>query len=133
MGSVSLVTGGAGFIGSHLTEALAAQGERVRVLDNFSTGQRSNLSSIRPVPEIIEGDVADPDAVARSLRDVQTVYHLAAIASVQKSLEDPLATHRGCATGTLTVLDAARRAGIRRFVYAASASAYGIPAGGVPG
>jgi UDP-glucose 4-epimerase len=131
MGSVSLVTGGAGFIGSHLTEALAAQGHRVRVLDNFSTGQHSNLTAIRPAPEIVEGDVADADSVGRAMHDVEAVYHLAAVASVQKSIEDPLASHRVCATGTITVLDAARRAGVRRVVYAASASAYGIPTGEV--
>jgi UDP-glucose 4-epimerase len=127
---ITLVTGGAGFIGSHLVEALAARGERVRVLDNFSTGQRGNLTAIRPAPEIIDGDVADP-SITGAMRDVHTVYHLAAVASVQKSLEDPLETHRVCATGTLNVLHAARQAGVRKLVYAASASAYGIPAGDV--
>jgi UDP-glucose 4-epimerase len=123
---VTLVTGGAGFIGSHLVEALARKGEHIRVLDNFSTGQRSNLTAIRPAPEIVEGDVADA-SIDDAMRDVHTVYHLAAVASVQKSLEDPLETHRVCASGTLNILNAARRAGARKFVYAASASAYGLP------
>src|SRR5438105_1966826 len=131
MTPVSLVTGGAGFIGSHLVEALAPHGRPVRVFDNFSTGQRSNLAAIRPAPEIIEGDVSDASAVAGAMRDVGIVYHLAAVASVQQSIEDPLSTHRVCASGTMNVLSAARRAGVQRFVYAASASAYGIPAGEV--
>src|SRR5947209_15620835 len=131
MSEVYLVTGGAGFIGSHLVEALAAAGNRVRVLDDFRTGQRGNLAAVRPAPEIVEGDVADPDAVARAVAGVDTVFHLAALASVQRSVEDPAATHRVCASGTLHVLDAARRAGVRRVVYAASSSAYGIPAGDV--
>src|SRR5205814_6324606 len=92
--SMIVVTGGAGFIGSHLVEALAAQGRRVRVFDNFSTGQRSNLAAIRPAPEVVEGDVADAGAVAGAMRDGGIVYHLAAVASVQQSIEDPASTHR---------------------------------------
>jgi UDP-glucose 4-epimerase len=122
-----LVTGGAGFIGSHLVEALTAQGRRVRVLDDLSTGLKTNLAAVRPAPELIDGDVGDAAAVARAVAGVEVVYHLAALASVQKSVEDPAATHRVCATGTLHVLDAARRAGVRRVVYAASSSAYGVP------
>lgn len=131
MSKIRLVTGGAGFIGSHLVEALAAAGEPVRVLDDFTTGMRDNLAHVRPHLEVIEGDVSDPDVVARAVRDVEVIYHLAALASVQRSVEDPATTHRVCDTGTLTVLDAARRAGVRRVVYAGSASAYGVPAGDV--
>lgn len=128
MGDVCLVTGGAGFIGSHLVESLAQQGRRVRVLDDFSTGLRDNLAHVRPAPEVIEGDVSDADVVRRACEGASVVFHLAALASVQRSIEAPADTHRVCATGTLLVLDAARRAGVRRVVYAASSSAYGIPA-----
>jgi UDP-glucose 4-epimerase len=131
MRDLILVTGGAGFIGSHLVEALTRQGRRVRVLDDFSTGQSSNLRPIQPAPEIVEGDVADPAAVERAVRDVGVVIHLAALASVQRSLEAPADTHRVCTSGTLHLLDAARRAGVRRLVFAGSSSAYGIPAGPV--
>jgi UDP-glucose 4-epimerase len=131
MSELCLVTGGAGFIGSHLVERLTAQGQRVRVLDDCSTGLRSNLDHVHPSPELIIGDVADPAAVARATDGVGVVYHLAAMASVQKSVEAPAETHRVCDTGTHTVLDAARRTKVRRVVYAASASAYGIPAGEV--
>lgn len=130
-GEQCLVTGGAGFIGSHLVEGLTARGWRVRVLDNFSTGQRGNLAHVQPPPDVREGDVTDPGAVAAAVQGVQVVFHLAALASVQASVEDPLRSHHVCATGTLNVLDAARRAGVRRVVYAASASAYGLPAGDV--
>jgi UDP-glucose 4-epimerase len=131
MTELCLVTGGAGFIGSHLVEALAAAGRPVRVLDDFSTGRRDNLAAARRAPEVVEGDVADPAAVGRAMAGVGLVFHLAALASVQRSVEDPAATHRVCATGTLNVLDSARRAGVRRVVYAASASAYGVPQGDV--
>src|SRR5579884_1351557 len=120
-----LVTGGAGFIGSHLVEALTAAGHPVRVLDDLSTGRRDNLRPIQPAPEIVEGSVDDPAAVARAMTGVAAVFHLAAVASVQRSVEEPVFSHRVCATGTLNLLDAARRAGVRRVVYAASSSAYG--------
>jgi UDP-glucose 4-epimerase len=123
--AISLVTGGAGFIGSHLVEAVTARGERVRVLDNLSTGLRANLESIRPAPDLVEADLTDAVSVARAMVDVQVVYHLGALASVQRSVENPMATHQACATGTLQILDAARRHGVRRVVYAASSSAYG--------
>jgi UDP-glucose 4-epimerase len=131
MSELCLVTGGAGFIGSHLVESLVQQGRRVRVLDDLSTGLRANLAQIVPAPEIIDGDVADAALVQRAVQGVGVLFHLAALASVQRSIEAPADTHRVCASGTLHVLDAARRAGVRRVVYAGSSSAYGIPAGEV--
>jgi UDP-glucose 4-epimerase len=125
MDELSLVTGGAGFIGSHLVEALTADGRRVRVFDNFSTGLQANLDGIRPAPEVVTGDLGDPEAVARAVAGVGVVYHLGALASVARSVEAPATSHQACATGTLHVLDAARRAGVRRVVYAGSSSAYG--------
>ena len=124
-----LVTGGAGFIGSHLTEALMAAGRPERVFDNFSTGLRENLETLRPAPEIIEGDLTDAAAVRRAASGAGLVFHLGALASVAESVEDPLASHAACATATLNVLEAARNAGARRVVYAASASAYGAAEG----
>jgi UDP-glucose 4-epimerase len=120
-----LVTGGAGFIGSHIAEALVARGDRVRVLDNLSTGNLANLASIRSKVEFIEGDVSDRSAVARAVKGVECVYHQAALASVPRSVESPLDTNLACVTGTLTVLDEARKAGVRRLVYAGSSSVYG--------
>ncbi|HEY6564906.1 MAG TPA: NAD-dependent epimerase/dehydratase family protein, partial [Pirellulaceae bacterium] len=120
-----LVTGGAGFVGSHLVEALVQRGHRVRVLDNFSTGFRRNLAAMAGDVEILEGDIADETLVAKAVQGVDCVFHQAALASVPRSVENPLATHRACATGTVVLLDAARRAGVRRVVYAASSSAYG--------
>lgn len=131
MNEIALVTGGAGFIGSHLVESLARRGQRVRVVDDFSTGLSSNLAHIEPAPEIIEGDVANAAVIQRAVQGVGVIFHLAALASVQRSIEAPEDTHHVCASGTLNVLDSARRAGVRRFVYAASSSAYGIPAGEV--
>jgi UDP-glucose 4-epimerase len=125
MAGTALVTGGAGFIGSHLAEALTAAGRTVRVLDDLSTGLAENLAHIAPTPELIHGSATDAATVARAVVGCETVFHLAALASVAKSVEDPLASHAACATGTLNVLDAARRAGVRRVVYAGSASAYG--------
>lgn len=125
MDELSLVTGGAGFIGSHLTEELIRSGRRVRVLDDFSTGLRSNLSHLDPPPELIEGSLTEPDVVRRAMHGVGVVYHLGALASVARSVENPVATHAACATGTLNLLDAARSSGVRRVVYAASSSAYG--------
>jgi UDP-glucose 4-epimerase len=121
--AVCLVTGGAGFIGSHLVEALLARGDRVRVVDNFSTGDPANLAAVRDRVEVFDADITDPGALA--VRGVEVVFHEAALASVPRSVADPLATHEACATGTLNVLLAARDAGVRRVVYAASSSAYG--------
>jgi UDP-glucose 4-epimerase len=123
--AVCLVTGGAGFIGSHLTEALVRRGHEVRVLDDLSTGSLDNLGAVRDGIDFIEGDVTDPECVRQWCRGVDWVFHQAALASVPRSVADPLATHRVCATGTLHVLVAARDAGVRRVVYAASSSAYG--------
>lgn len=120
-----LVTGGAGFIGSHIAEALARRGDQVRVLDNLSTGHRSNLDVCQGKAELIVGDLTDPVAVGRAVAGVDCIFHEAALASVPRSVEAPLDTHAACVTGTLTLLDAARRAGVRRLVYAASSSAYG--------
>ncbi|MFO0912154.1 MAG: SDR family oxidoreductase [Pirellulales bacterium] len=120
-----LVTGGAGFIGSHIAEALLKRGDSVRVLDNFSTGYRHNLAALPGNLELIEGDITDPVAVKQAVKGVEVVFHQAALASVPRSIERPLDTHAACVTGTLIVLDEARRAGVRRVVYAASSSAYG--------
>jgi UDP-glucose 4-epimerase len=120
-----LVTGGAGFIGSHIAEALVRRSQRVRVLDNFVTGRRENLASFADRIEVIEGDVGDHALVSRAVAGCEVVFHQAALASVPRSIDDPLASHAACATGTLVVLDAARQAGVKRVVYAASSSAYG--------
>lgn len=125
MAELSLVTGGAGFIGSHLVESLLADGLAVRVLDDLSTGLRENLPQSSAPPELIVGNVADGRVVADAMKEVTTVYHLAALASVARSVENPVATHEACVTGTLNILNAARLAGVRRVVYAASSSAYG--------
>ncbi len=119
-----LVTGGAGFIGSHIATALAARGDSVRVLDNMSTGTQKNLAHIDHV-ELIEGDLLDRSAVDRAVDGVEVVFHQAALASVPRSVEKPLDTHAACVTGTLNILDAARQSGVRRVVYAGSSSAYG--------
>jgi len=120
-----LVTGGAGFIGSHIAEALVRRGDRVRVIDNLVTGHLSNLDPIKSDVEFIEGDITNAEMVARAVKGVDCVFHEAALASVPRSVERPLDTNAACVTGTLTVLDQARKAGVRRLVYAASSSAYG--------
>lgn len=120
-----LVTGGAGFMGSHLVEALVARGERVRVLDDFSTGRRENLTSVAGQIEVLEGDARDPATVARVMTGAGAVVHLAAISSVQASLEDPAGVWSVNVGGTLSLLEAARAAGVRRFLFASSAAVYG--------
>ncbi|MDB5309372.1 MAG: biosynthesis protein WbpP [Gemmataceae bacterium] len=125
MRKLSLVTGGAGFIGSHLVDHLIRSGRRVRVLDDFSTGSRDNLAAHGDRVEVVQGTLTDPVTVAAAVAGVGVVYHLGALASVARSVQNPAATHGACATGTLHVLDAARRSGVRRVVYAASSSAYG--------
>jgi len=127
-----LVTGGAGFIGSHLVAALAARGDRVRVLDDLSTGQRGNLAPLEvggirsgaPV-ELVEGDVADPRAVREACRGAAGVFHEAAQVSVPQSVRDPVRSYEINALGTLRVLEAARQEGVGRVVFAASSAAYG--------
>lgn len=118
-----LVTGGAGFIGSHLVRSLIGGGAEVRVFDNFSTGKRENIAGLDL--ELLEGDVRDAEQVGRAVTGVDYVIHLAALASVARSLNDPLASHAVNATGTLTVLQKSRGAGVKRLVYAGSSSAYG--------
>ena len=117
-----LVTGGAGFIGSHLVDALIRNGLRVRILDNLSTGTRRNLN---PDAELIEADLRDLDSIRPAVRDIDTVFHAAALARVPLSIERPIETHTVNALGTLNVLMAAREAGVRRFVYSGSSSVYG--------
>ncbi len=128
-----LVTGAAGFIGSHLVEALLALGQDVVGLDNFATGHRRNLEDVRASAgeeawrgfAFVEGDITDPATCRRACAGVDTVLHQAALGSVPRSIDDPLATHAANATGFVNVLAAAREAGVRRFVYAASSSTYG--------
>ena len=123
--SLAVVTGGAGFIGSHLVEALIARGRPVRVVDDLSTGRRSNLSAVEGRFAWLAGDLADPEVAAEAVRDADVVFHQAAIPSVPRSVERPLESHRSGPTATLNVLEASRRAGVRRVVFAASSSAYG--------
>ena len=120
-----LVTGGAGFIGSHIVMRLVHDGAVVRVVDNLSTGQIQRLDRVRSAIEWVQGDLAD-EAVAKNVVDgMDFVVHQAAVPSVQRSLSDPLGTNQANVVGTLNLLESSRRAGIRRFVYASSSSAYG--------
>ncbi|MCA9033178.1 MAG: NAD-dependent epimerase/dehydratase family protein, partial [Planctomycetaceae bacterium] len=119
-----LVTGGAGFIGSHIVEELMARGLKATVLDNFSTGSAANLEPFSGDLEVVEGTITDPATVGRAMDSVRAVIHLAALPSVSRSVEAPLESHEANATGSIVVLDAARRAGAR-VVYAGSSSAYG--------
>ena len=119
-----LVTGGAGFIGSHLSEELARRGHRVRVVDSLVTGKRSNLAHISGV-ELIEGDLADMEVARRAAAGIEYVLHQAAIPSVPRSVADPLTSHRANVDATVNILVAARDAGVRRLVFAGSSSAYG--------
>ncbi|HWA10173.1 MAG TPA: NAD-dependent epimerase/dehydratase family protein [Opitutaceae bacterium] len=121
----ALVTGGAGFIGSHLAEHLAGAGQRVVVLDNFRNGRRENLRFPGAERiEVIEGDIVDPAACRRALQGIDTVYHLACL-GVRHSLHSPVENHQVNALGTLNVLEAARAAGVRRFVYVSTSEIYG--------
>ncbi len=128
MADLFLVTGGAGFIGSHLVERLLADGARVRVLDNFSTGARSNLPFAKAFGrrlEVVRGDIRQRGVVERATRGVRVVFHQAAMRSVPRSVKDPLGANANNVTGTLHVLEAARRARVARVVYASSSSVYG--------
>src|SRR4030095_6723665 len=121
----AVVTGGAGFIGSHIAEALARDGLRVRVLDDLSTGHRENLDEIKGDVAFIQGSGADEKLLPKVLEDVEIVFHEAAIPSVPRSVENPRQSHVASVDGTFTMLLAARDRGVRRFIYAASSSAYG--------
>lgn len=123
--AIHLVTGGAGFIGSSIAEALLARGERVRILDDFSTGRRTNLETLKGDVEVVEGTILDGETVARAMKGVDVVFHQAAIPSVARSVEDPAASMLANVQGTTVVLDVARRSKVRRVVFAASSSAYG--------
>jgi nucleoside-diphosphate-sugar epimerase len=120
-----LVTGGAGFIGSHIAAALASSGARVRVLDDLSTGHVENIEEIGGQVDLVRGSLTEPEALARALEGVEVIFHEAAIPSVPRSVDNPVETHRACVEGTFALLVAARQAGVRRVVYAASSSAYG--------
>ncbi|NWB97589.1 NAD-dependent epimerase/dehydratase family protein [Pseudomonas gingeri] len=120
-----LITGGAGFIGSNLAEALLEQGYSLRILDDLSTGKRSNLALDNPRVELIEGDVADAALVAQVMRGCRAVVHLAAVASVQASVEHPVRTHQSNFIGTLNVCEAMRQTGVKRVLFASSAAVYG--------
>ncbi len=120
-----LVTGGAGFIGSNICRKLVRDGREVRVLDNFSTGRRSNLADLAGDLDVMEGDIRDADAVTEAMKGVRFVLHLGALPSVPRSIEDPLTSNDVNVDGTLKVLVAARDAGVERFVFSSSSSVYG--------
>ncbi|WP_460140831.1 NAD-dependent epimerase/dehydratase family protein [Pseudomonas sp. S2_E01] len=120
-----LITGGAGFIGSHLTDALLAKGYSVRIVDDLSTGKRSNLPLDNPRVELIVGDVADATLVAQAMSGCSAVAHLAAVASVQASVDDPVRTHQSNFIGSLNVCEAMRQTGVKRVLFASSAAVYG--------
>lgn len=120
-----LVTGGAGFIGSSIASALLERGDRVTVLDDFSTGRDSNLAGLKGDLDVVRGDVSNGSDVARAMRDVEAVFHEAAIPSVVRSVAEPVVADSANVHGTVTVLEVARIAGVRRVIFAASAAAYG--------
>ena len=124
--STYLVTGGAGFIGSHIVERLAREGHDVRVLDSFATGKRDNVAGIAGRVGLIEGDIRDAAAVKGAVSGAEVVFHQAALGSVPRSLTDPATTNAVNVTGTLNVLIAAKEAGVRRVIYASSSSVYGL-------
>ena len=125
LSGIAVVTGGAGFIGSHIAGALAASGARVRVIDDLSTGHRENLDEIDGNVDFIQGSVADEQLLAKALENVELIFHEAAIPSVPRSVEAPRNTHVASVDGTFALLLAAKEAGVKRVVYAASSSAYG--------
>lgn len=120
-----LVTGGAGFIGSNICRKLVSQGCFVRVVDNLLTGKKSNLASILDKIDFLEADMGDEDVARAAMKDIEVVLHQGALPSVPRSVDDPAATHKHCLDATFTLLLAARDAGVKRFVYASSSSAYG--------
>ncbi|MBE7554836.1 MAG: SDR family oxidoreductase [Anaerolineales bacterium] len=123
--ALCLVTGGAGFIGSHLVEALLAQGQQVRVLDNLSTGRQANLAGVMDQIEFIEGTIEDQTTVARAVAGVEVIFHLAAIVSVPQSMAEPAQTELINTLGTLNLLEAGRTAGVRRLVLSSTCAIYG--------
>ena len=125
LSGIALVTGGAGFIGSHIAEALAARGASVRVIDNLSTGHLENIEAIGAKVDFIRGDLADAATVRKAVEDVEIVFHEAALPSVPRSVANPRETHLACVDGTFNLLLAAKEQGVRRVIYAASSSAYG--------
>lgn len=120
-----LVTGGAGFIGSHIAETLLKRGEQVRIVDNLITGRLENIASFQKEVEFVEGDLADPEVAARVVKGVACVFHEAAVPSVPRSVREPFLTQRSGEIATLTMLEAAVKAGVHRVIFAASSSAYG--------
>ncbi len=123
--TLSLVTGGAGFIGSNMVRFLLEKGHKVRILDNFETGKKENLTDLSGPIDLIEGDIRDAEKVKQAVAGAEVVYHLAALGSVPRSIKDPLTTHAVNVDGTFNVLLAARDAGVRRLVFASSSSVYG--------
>src|SRR5260370_17427837 len=121
--SVCLVTGGGGFIGSHLVDALLAAGHEVRVLDIWMTGSRAKLAHVRDRIQIVAGDVTDAVVVCQAVKGVEIIFHQAALASVPRSVADPLHSHHVCATGTLQLLMAAHGAGVRPLIFPATPTA----------
>ena len=125
----SLVTGGAGFIGSHIVDRLLSDGHSVAVLDNFSTGRKNNLDQHKKNPDlrVMDADLSDFSAVEKHFRGIEWVFHIAALADIVPSIQNPLSYHNSNVDGTASVLEASRKHGIKRLVYAASSSCYGIP------
>lgn len=125
LSGIVLITGGAGFIGSHIASTMAAAGARVRVMDDLSTGHRENLEEIKGDLDFVQASIADEKALARALQNVELVFHEAAIPSVPRSVENPRDTHEACLNATFSLLLGARDNKVRRLIYAASSSAYG--------
>jgi nucleoside-diphosphate-sugar epimerase len=125
LSGIALVTGGAGFIGSHIAAGLVANGAKVRIIDDLSTGYRENIEEIGGDIDFIQGSVADENVLRRAVKDVELIFHQAAIPSVPRSVENPRQTHIACVEATFSLLDVAREMGVRRMVYAGSSSAYG--------
>src|SRR3989344_556754 len=122
---IAVVTGGAGFIGSHIADALIERGCKVRIIDNLSTGKKENIAHILDRIEFIEDSILSDDALKRAFKDADLVFHQAAVPSVPKSIKDPLTSHEANSTGTLKVLLAARELGVKRVIYSTSSSVYG--------